>query len=111
MSSKNFHDWFVDQIIDRTKLQDRVTALEHELLKVKKVIENLNVEVDGDIDIEGEVYQGYYADYDLEGTVSAGDLDGYIKFDELIYCVGCDKLHNVSNDCLCERERDVTSSL
>jgi hypothetical protein len=97
MSTKRFHELFVDYAVNLTgNYDEQIKDLQHEVKKLKAVIQSMRVQSDVDIDIDGGFHSGYDARgdvdssiyYDVERGIHQDDMD----IEQLDYDSETDKL-------------------
>ena len=104
MSTTRFHEMFVNYAVHLTdNYENRISALEHEIKKLKCVIQDIRIESDHDLELDGSLRGGY----DIRGTVdstvyldvSSGIHQEDIDIDSLSYCETCDCIYISSHMC------------
>ena len=106
MSTKRFHEMFVDYAFRVAgDYEDRISALEWEIKKLKSVIEHIRVESEPDIELDGSFHSGFDVRGQVDSTVYLNVGQGIhqddIDINALDYCEKCDELKLLTQKCKC----------
>jgi len=109
MATQRFHELFVDYAFKLADDNDtRLSKLEHDIKKLKKIIQNIRIDNDADADIDGSVNTGFGVNvqvdscpYILLDNRAMVSIDETLNIDEFELCEYCNVLFTMDTIHIC----------